>query len=114
MSVGVQELAVTYAALILHDDGLPITADKISTLVKAAGVKIENYWPALFAKFLQNKNIDDLLSNVGAGGGAAAAPVAAAPAAGKTEAKVEAKKEEKKEPEKKEESEEDMGLGLFD
>ncbi len=36
----IAQLACTYAALVLHDDGQDITADKISTLVKAAGVKV--------------------------------------------------------------------------
>ncbi|KAJ6797001.1 Uncharacterized protein M6B38_221295 [Iris pallida] len=39
------EVACSYAALILFDDGIPITAEKISTLVKAANVKIDSYWP---------------------------------------------------------------------
>mmetsp|Transcript_3790 Transcript_3790/g.6666 ORF Transcript_3790/g.6666 Transcript_3790/m.6666 type:complete len:115 (-) Transcript_3790:588-932(-) len=110
-----EELACVYAALILHDDNLPITADKMSTIIKAAGLKVEAYWPVLFAKMLANKNLDDLLMNVGAGGGAVAsvptgAAAAAAPAAG---APKEAEKK-KEEPPPKEESEEDMGLGLFD
>eukprot|EP00850_Spirogloea_muscicola_P009507 SM000053S17464 [mRNA] locus=s53:557220:557973:- [translate_table: standard] len=61
------ELACTYAALILHDDGIPITADKISTLVKAAGVSVESYWPMLFAKLLDKRSVEDLITNVGSG-----------------------------------------------
>ncbi|KAK4384777.1 60S acidic ribosomal protein P1 [Sesamum angolense] len=67
MSFG--ELACTYAALILHDDGIPITAEKIATLVKAANVTVESYWPSLFAKLCEKRNIDDLIMNVGSGGG---------------------------------------------
>ncbi|CAN6970256.1 unnamed protein product [Brassica rapa subsp. trilocularis] len=63
------ELACTYAALILHDDGIEITATK---LVKAANVNVESYWPSLFAKLCQKKNIDDLIMDVGASGDAAA------------------------------------------
>ncbi|KAJ2955678.1 hypothetical protein NQZ79_g8351 [Umbelopsis isabellina] len=38
------EYAIVYAALILQDDGIEITADKLSTLVKAAGVEVEPVW----------------------------------------------------------------------
>ncbi|KAL3694272.1 hypothetical protein R1sor_007923 [Riccia sorocarpa] len=106
------ELACTYAALILHDDGIPITAEKIATLVKAANVTVESYWPGLFAKLLEKRNLEDLITNVGGGGGGAVSvSAAAAPAAGGAAAVVE--KEEKKE-EPKEESDDDMGFSLFD
>ncbi|KAK5044922.1 hypothetical protein LTR84_010294 [Exophiala bonariae] len=107
------ELAASYAALILADDGIEITADKLNTLIKAAGVAdIEPIWATLFAKALEGKDVKDLLLNVGSGGGAAApAAGGAAPAAGGA-AVEEAKPEEKEE--EKEESDDDMGFGLFD
>ncbi|KAE8821226.1 hypothetical protein D1007_00610 [Hordeum vulgare] len=105
------EVACTLAALILHDDGIPITSEKIATVVKAAGIKVEAYWPALFAKLLEKRSVDDLILSVGSGGGGAPA-AAAAPAAGGA-APAEEKKEEKKE-EAKEESDDDMGFSLFD
>ena len=46
-----QELACTYAALILHDSGAEVTADKIAETVKAAGVTVEPFYPTLFANF---------------------------------------------------------------
>ncbi|XP_076456563.1 large ribosomal subunit protein P1-like [Babylonia areolata] len=106
------ELACVYAALILADDQVAVTADKLTTILKAAGVSVEPYWPSLFAKALEGISIKELVSNVGSSAGAApaAAPAGAAPAAG--EAPAEAKKEEKKE--ESEESDEDMGFGLFD
>jgi hypothetical protein len=61
----------------------------------------------LLAKALEGKNVKDLLSNVGAGGGAPAAGGAAPAAGGAPAAAVEEKKEEKKE-EEKEESDDDM------
>ena len=107
------ELAATYAALILADDGIEISADKITTLTNAAGVELEPIWASLLAKALEGKNVKDLLSNVGSGGGA---PVAAggAPAAAGGGAAAEAPKEEEKKEEEKEESDDDMGFGLFD
>ncbi|KAL7622967.1 hypothetical protein AAE478_006646 [Parahypoxylon ruwenzoriense] len=106
------ELASSYAALILADDGVEITADKLQTLLKAAKVvDVEPIWTSLFAKALEGKDVKDLLSNVGSGGGAAAAGPAAA-AGGAAAAAEEAKEEEKEE--EKEESDEDMGFGLFD
>ncbi|CAK8569084.1 unnamed protein product [Lathyrus sativus] len=106
------ELGCIYATLILHDDGIPITAEKISTILKAADVTVESYWPSLFAKLTQSKNVDDLVLNSGAAGGPAVVSAGgAAPAAGgaAAEAPVETKKEEAKE-----ESDDDMGFSLFD
>merc|ERR1712040_81 len=92
------ELACVYAALILADDDVAITGEKIQTILKAAGVDVEPYWPGLFAKALESCDVKDLITNVGSG-------VGAAPAEGKKEEKAE-------EPE--EESDDDMGFGLFD
>jgi large subunit ribosomal protein LP1 len=106
------ELACTYAALILADDDVTVTAEKIATILKAAGVDYEPFWPGLFAKALESCELKKLITNVGSGvgaapaaGAAAAAPAAGAPAAAK-------KKEEKVEEE--EEEDDDMGFGLFD
>ncbi|XP_006455027.1 hypothetical protein AGABI2DRAFT_138329 [Agaricus bisporus var. bisporus H97] len=105
------ELAATYAALILADDGIEITSDKIISITNAAGVELEPIWASLLAKALEGKNVKDLLSNVGSGGGAPAPAAAGGAAAGG--AAAEAPKEEEK-VEEKEESDDDMGFGLFD
>ncbi|GAB0135744.1 mitochondrial glycerol dehydrogenase Gld1 [Epichloe bromicola] len=105
------ELASSYAALILADDGVEITADKLQSLIKAAGIQdVEPIWTSIFAKALEGKDVKDLLVNVGSGGGAAAPAAGGVAAAGGDAAPAE---EEKKE-EEKEESDEDMGFGLFD
>ena len=96
------ELCCSYAALMLHDDGLEITAEKLNAVIKASGNEVEPYWPMLFAKALKGADVGELLSNIGtAAGPAAAGPAGAAVA-------EEAPKEEKKE----EVEDVDMG-GLF-
>ncbi|KAM7276715.1 hypothetical protein ACFE04_018581 [Oxalis oulophora] len=106
------EIACSYAVMILHDEGIPVTAEKISTIVKSANVDVESYWPSLFAKLASTRDIGDLITNAGAGGGGAAAAVAA-PGGAAPAAVAAAPAEEKKE-EAKEESDDDMGFSLFD
>lgn len=67
-------IAVSYAALILADDSVEITSDKLQTLLKAANVEVEPIYATLFAKALQGKDVKDLLLNVG--GASSAAPAA--------------------------------------
>merc|ERR1712018_193174 len=86
------ELACTYAALILNDDDVEITGDKISTILKAANVQFEPFWPSLFAGALKDVNVRELITNIGSGvgtggGGGAAAAGGAAEEAPKEEDK---------------------------
>ena len=97
------ELCCSYAALMLHDDGLEISAAKLAKVIKASGNVVEPYWPLLFSKALQGAEVDKLLSEV-----VAAAPAGAVAVAGGAAAEEEAPKEEKKE----EAEDVDMG-GLF-
>ena len=67
-------------------------------MVKAANVSVESYWPSLFAKLTEKRNIENLILNAGAGDGSAvvaSAPIAGAGAGG-TAAAVAPAAEEKK------------------
>ncbi|XP_023229132.1 60S acidic ribosomal protein P1-like [Centruroides sculpturatus] len=89
----------------------------MNTILKAANVEVEPYWPTLFAKALEGVDLKQLITNVGSGMGAGGMGLgeggALAPAGGESApAPKEEPKEEKKE--ESEESDEDMGFGLFD
>ena len=99
------ELCCSYAALMLHDDGLDITAEKLSAIIKASGNEVEPYWPMLFAKALEGQDVGALLANIGSAGGAAGPAAGAAPAEA---AAAEAPKAEEK---KKEDEPEDVDMG---
>ncbi|XP_058740670.1 large ribosomal subunit protein P1-like [Vicia villosa] len=110
MSLG--ETACSYALLILEDDKIAVTADNITTLLKSAKVEVESYWPSLFVKLAEKKNIKDLIASAagaGAPGAVAATPLAASGGGAAAAPVVEEKKEEPKE-----ESDDDMGFSLFD
>merc|ERR1712077_2289 len=105
------ELACVYAALILADDDVAVTAEKIQTILKAANVDVEPFWPGLFSKCLESVDVKSLITSVGSGVGAApAAGGGAAPAAEAAAAPAAEKKKEESE----EEEDDDMGFGLFD
>merc|ERR1711973_164177 len=76
-------------------------------------VNVEAFWPGLFAKALQGRNIGDLICNVGSAPAAGGAAPAAAAAGGDAPA-AEEKKEEAKKEESESGSDDDMGFGLFD
>nr|VZH95580.1 unnamed protein product [Spirometra erinaceieuropaei] len=113
------ELACVYAALILADDDVDVTADKINAILKAANVKfVEPYMPGLFAGALAGRNVKEMIASMAAPGAAAAAPAAAAPAAAaaaasESKGKEAAPAKEAAKPES-EESDDDMGFSLFD
>ncbi|XP_070019735.1 uncharacterized protein LOC107801194 [Nicotiana tabacum] len=110
------ELACTYACLILHDDGIPINAEKIGSLIKAANLKVESYWPSLFAKLCQKMNVDELVMNIGVGGTAsstAAVTAAPAPTTGNDATAAPSANDKKKE-DVKEESDDELMFSLFD
>ncbi|KAJ0094748.1 hypothetical protein Patl1_15318 [Pistacia atlantica] len=82
-SVSVSELGCSYACMILIDDGIPITVEKIVQLVKAANVEVESYWPPLFASLAGKQNLNEIILNVvSAGGGGAAVSALTAGASG--------------------------------
>ena len=62
------ELACVYAALILNDDNLEITSDKISSILTAVGVKIESYWIDLFTEYFKTHDLTELIKGISLGG----------------------------------------------
>ena len=62
--------------------------EKINTILKAAEVEVEPYWPGLFAKAASGLDLKAIVCNVGSGvgtggGAGGAAPAAAAASEGK-------------------------------
>lgn len=48
-----------------------LQGEKIQTILKAANVNVDSYWPGLFAKALEGVNVKELITNIGSGVGAA-------------------------------------------
>merc|ERR1712129_19994 len=87
------------------DSGKDISEENINTLVKAAGGKIEPFFPALFAKICDGKDVSKFLKFGGGGGGGGGGGAAPAAAAGGGGSGGGAAKEEKKVVEEEEEDE---------
>eukprot|EP01130_Rhizamoeba_saxonica_P006255 TRINITY_DN2492_c0_g1_i2.p1 TRINITY_DN2492_c0_g1~~TRINITY_DN2492_c0_g1_i2.p1 ORF type:complete len:114 (-),score=42.82 TRINITY_DN2492_c0_g1_i2:56-397(-) len=101
------ELACTYAALILHDGGVDVTAAGINALIEGAGLQdVPPFWPNLFQTVLKERSLDDIIANAGTSGGSTGgATESAAP-----EAEV---VEEEEVVESSESSEGEMGFSFF-
>jgi large subunit ribosomal protein LP1 len=89
------ELCCVYAALLLADENLEITAEKINKIVAVSGNQVDGYYPEFFERFLKTVNINTLLSSVGAG-----APATGGAVAAKVEDKKDDNKDDKKDDKK--------------
>mmetsp|Transcript_11964 Transcript_11964/g.12041 ORF Transcript_11964/g.12041 Transcript_11964/m.12041 type:complete len:119 (-) Transcript_11964:96-452(-) len=107
------EMLCSFAALILHDDKAPLTAENIQKLIKVAGGDVPPFYPKLFAKLFSTNDIPTLLAKGGSGGGGGGA-AAAAPAAGGAAGGAAPEKPAEKAPEPEEEETVDLGFSLFD
>ena len=113
------ELCCVYAGLLLFDEGMEITADKIQKIIKASGNAVDDYYPEFFAKYLAKADIKSMLTVAPAAGGAAPAKEEHHEddkKGGKKDDKKGGKKEDKKkekekEKPKQEEEEDDVGFG---
>ena len=111
------ELCCVYAGLLLFDEGMEITADKIQKIIKASGNEVDDYYPEFFAKYLAKADIKSMLTMTPAAGGAAPAEEHHEDKKGgdkkddKKGGKKEDKKKEKEKEKPKEEEEEMEGLG---
>jgi large subunit ribosomal protein LP1 len=60
--------ACVFAALILHDGGVPTTGDRIKIIVDASNnTDVQLVYCNLIAKFLQNKDVSELFTNIQTG-----------------------------------------------
>ena len=115
------ELCCVYAGLLLYDDGMEITADKLQKVIKASGNEVDGYYPEFFAKYLSKVDIKSMISVTPAAGPADAGHHEEQhedkkddKKGGKKDDKKGGKKEkekEKKEEKPKEEEEDDIGFG---
>jgi large subunit ribosomal protein L12 len=83
-----------YAALLLHKAGKPVDENGVTSVLKSAGVAVNEARVKALVAALEGVNIDEAISK--AAFAAAPAPVAAAPAAGAPAAAADEKGDEKK------------------
>ena len=92
-----------YSAMVLHAAKKPVTEDGMTSVLKAAGVKVDAARVKALIAALEGVNIDEAIATA----------VAAAPAAGPAEKKDDKKKEEKKEEKGVTEAEAAAGLSAL-
>lgn len=68
MPASTEELATSYAALILADADKPVTAADITALLKAAKINASPVWAKLFQQVFETRKVSDfLISGVSSG-----------------------------------------------
>merc|ERR1711988_1963077 len=88
------EQGCSYAAMILKDEDMAITEESMKSLLNAANVEYDSYWPGLFVKALNNQDLDKLICQPsGGGGGGGGVAVGAASSGGDGAAAAAEKKE---------------------
>merc|ERR1712110_301866 len=97
------QMACTFAALMLHDEGVEVTNANLKKVTDASGINVAAYWPMLFANAPAGRSVGDFLA---VSGGSAPVQTAQDTNTGAGPAKAEEKKEEKVE----EEEDEDFAL----
>lgn len=70
-----EQLAVSYAAFVLHGTGAEVNAASLNAVLAASGVKVNDALVNTLAKALKGKSVTDFFGSVGAP--ASSAPVAA-------------------------------------
>ena len=85
------QMCCTFAALLLHDEGIEVNNANLKKTVEASGNKVAGYWPMLFANALAGKNVGDFLA---VSGGSAPQQQASTGAPANTDAPAAQKKEE--------------------
>ena len=68
LSSQIRELSGSTQRSAPNGDPPFFAADNISSILKAANVTIDPYWPSLFAKLCQGKDIGAMLNAVGSAG----------------------------------------------
>lgn len=56
-----EQLAVSYAALVLSGAGSKVTAESLENVLKASGVQVSGSLVKAFAKTLKNRSVNDFI-----------------------------------------------------
>ena len=69
--------AIAYACLILADDDLSVTSEKIKQILAAANLYVDSYMPSIYEQALSTMSTRQIITMFAGGVGAAGAPATA-------------------------------------
>ncbi|QPG73282.1 hypothetical protein FOA43_000591 [Brettanomyces nanus] len=109
-----EQEAISYAAVILADAELEMSADNLMKLTDAAGLELDHIWGSIYARALEGHDLQKMLANFTIPSGAAVGGAAPSGTASGAAAAAGGDEEKEDESAEEEESDDDMGMGLFD